>query len=189
MFHQGKKARCGSFSSTGGKKVMKFRVCESRFPLGLVFFVFLILTVAFSVTGGAKNSSSASREQSPESPRNRGSVLVAAAKAPAKASKAFEWKKLGEQVYANTCLGVPNTFPPLKGNAVVLAKDPKDHIQSILKGVQGKKIGGVSYATPMPPQANLSDAEIAAVVNHERTSWGNNAPTVTPEDVKKLRGQ
>jgi cytochrome c oxidase cbb3-type subunit 2 len=33
----------------------------------------------------------------------------------------------------------------------------------------------------------LDDQEVAAVVNHERTSWGNSAPTVEPEDVKEIR--
>jgi cytochrome c oxidase cbb3-type subunit 2 len=33
----------------------------------------------------------------------------------------------------------------------------------------------------------LSDAQIAAVVDFERTSWGNHGPTVTPEQVKGLR--
>jgi cytochrome c oxidase cbb3-type subunit 2 len=33
----------------------------------------------------------------------------------------------------------------------------------------------------------LTDAQIAAVINHERTSWGNSAPTVTPQSVAEIR--
>jgi mono/diheme cytochrome c family protein len=33
----------------------------------------------------------------------------------------------------------------------------------------------------------LNDAEIAAIVNHERTSWGNAATTVTAADVAARR--
>jgi len=33
----------------------------------------------------------------------------------------------------------------------------------------------------------LSDDEVAAVVNHERTQWGNKAKAVDVEAVKKLR--
>jgi len=33
----------------------------------------------------------------------------------------------------------------------------------------------------------LSDEEIAAVVNHERTQWGNSAKIVNIEEVKRLR--
>jgi len=36
-------------------------------------------------------------------------------------------------------------------------------------------------------RAQLSDADIAAVVDHERISWGNKAPVVTPDAVKALR--
>ena len=172
---------------------MKFRVGQWRLFRVLVFcFTAIIIgAVALYAAGEAENSSSGATQVGRP-------VLLAAEKASAKTSKSFEWKKSGEQVYMNTCaachqptgVGLPNTFPPLKGNAVVLAKNPREHILAILKGVQGKKIGGVLYQTPMPPQGGqLSDEQIAAVVNHERTSWGNNASTVTPEDVKKLRGK
>jgi cytochrome c oxidase cbb3-type subunit 2 len=33
----------------------------------------------------------------------------------------------------------------------------------------------------------LSDEEIAAIANHERSSWGNDAPPLTADDVKKIR--
>jgi cytochrome c oxidase cbb3-type subunit 2 len=46
----------------------------------------------------------------------------------------------------------------------------------------------VFYQAQMPAWADqLSDEEAAAVINHERTSWGNNAPPVTPADVAKVR--
>jgi cytochrome c oxidase cbb3-type subunit 2 len=32
----------------------------------------------------------------------------------------------------------------------------------------------------------LGPAEVAAIINHERTSWGNNASTVTEEEIKKI---
>lgn len=103
---------------------------------------------------------------------------------------------LGEQVFGNKCApchqlsgtGVPNVFPPLKGDPVVLAVDPRDHVLIVLNGLAGKVIGGVSYASPMPAFADqLGDEEVAAVVNHERTSWGNQAPAVKPADVRMLR--
>ena len=33
----------------------------------------------------------------------------------------------------------------------------------------------------------LNDADLAAIINHERTSWGNAAPTVSASEVAKLR--
>ncbi len=103
---------------------------------------------------------------------------------------------LGASVYGNNCTschqatgkGLPGVFPPLAGNPAVTDTDPTTHIEAVLNGSQGKVIDGVHYASPMPPWADqLNDAQIAAVINHERSSWGNNAPGVTPKDVAKLR--
>lgn len=106
------------------------------------------------------------------------------------------WVALGEQVYGNKCAachqlsgaGVTGVFPPLAGNAVVTAADPAEHIRTVLAGLQGKAIGGVTYASPMPPfGAQLTDGEIAAVINHERASWGHQATPVTASHVTALR--
>ena len=89
----------------------------------------------------------------------------------------------GEVVYTKFCaschqangLGVPPVFPALAGSPV--ATGPRDeHIRKILNGVPG---------TSMQAFANqLSKVEIAAVVQYERHSWGNNANDVTqPVDV------
>lgn len=106
------------------------------------------------------------------------------------------WTALGDQVYGNKCAachqlsgeGVPGVFPALKGDSVVTATDPTEHVKIVLHGVSGKTIGGVAYASPMPPFAGqLSDEEVAAVVSHERTSWGHQAPIVKPADVVARR--
>ena len=103
---------------------------------------------------------------------------------------------LGEKVFSSHCSvchqatgkGMPNIFPPLAGDPVVLANDPTEHIKIVLHGTQGSLINGVTYAAQMPGWASeLSDDEIAAAINHERTSWGNHAPTVTAKDVAALR--
>lgn len=102
----------------------------------------------------------------------------------------------GASLYANLCSachqasgqGLPGVFPPLAGDPVVTAEDPSEHISTVLHGKQGSTIGGVTYASAMPAFAGqLADEEIAAVVNHERTSFGNSAPTVTAEQVAALR--
>jgi cytochrome c oxidase cbb3-type subunit 2 len=33
---------------------------------------------------------------------------------------------------------------------------------------------------------NLTPEEVTAIINHEKTNWGNNAKTITQEDVKKI---
>ncbi len=103
---------------------------------------------------------------------------------------------LGEQVYGNNCAschqgngsGLAGVFPPLKNNPAVLAEDPTDHVNAILHGLSGKVIDGISYPAPMPPFGTiLSDAEVAAVVNHERRLWGSGAPQITEAEVAALR--
>lgn len=102
----------------------------------------------------------------------------------------------GARVFQNNCAtchqtdgqGVPGSFPPLAGDPVVTADDPTRHVEIVLNGLQGKTIEGTTYQAAMPAWGDrLSDAEIAAVVNHERTSWGNDAPTVTAEEVAGIR--
>lgn len=102
------------------------------------------------------------------------------------------WAVLGEQVYGNKCAachqltgqGLPGVFPPLKDNAVVTTPDPAEHIRTVLRGLSGKTIGGVAYTATMPAFADqLTNDEVAAVLSHERTSWGNQARPVKPEDV------
>jgi cytochrome c oxidase subunit II len=129
------------------------------------------------------------------------SVVASGGATPSVASsetsaKENDWSALGQQVYGNNCSschqangsGLPGVFPPLKGNTVVLASDAAGHIRAVLEGVSGKIIDGITYASPMPGfSAQLSDEEVASVVNHERTQWGNNATTIAAEDVAKLR--
>lgn len=123
-------------------------------------------------------------------------VETATAPMTAVADMEAEWKALGAQVYGNYCsachqlggAGVAGASPPLKADPVVTAEDPTEHIRIVLQGLQGKAIDGVSYSSPMPPFGNqLTDQQIAAVVNHERTNWGNAAPTISPDDVAAQR--
>lgn len=102
----------------------------------------------------------------------------------------------GGSLYANLCSachqasgqGLPGVFPPLAGDPVVTADDPTEHVRIVLHGKSGSTIGGVAYTSAMPAFAGqLSDEDVASVVNHERTSFGNSAPTVTPDQVAALR--
>jgi mono/diheme cytochrome c family protein len=54
--------------------------------------------------------------------------------------------------------------------------------------LQGEKVGGVVYASPMPPFAKmLSDADIADIIDHERNSWGNHGKRVTAAQAASER--
>ncbi len=79
--------------------------------------------------------------------------------------------------------GVSGAFPPLAGSEIVNDKDPEMMIKIILQGYDAR----TEYATMQAFADQLNDAQIAAIANHERTSWGNSAPEVTEEDVKQIR--
>ncbi len=124
------------------------------------------------------------------------SAEVATAQPDPAAGAEPQWKALGTQIYGNYCsachqltgAGVPGVFPSLQGDPVVTAEDPTEHVRIVLQGLQGKAINGVTYASPMPAFGKqLNDKQVAAVINHERTSWGNTAPTITWENVAVQR--
>lgn len=131
---------------------------------------------------------------------------VAAANAPMQTTKGvrdsgngtaagFDYAATGANLYTANCsachgatgAGVPGAFPPLAGDSAVSAADPKAQIGIVLHGLHGAKIKGTAYASQMPPFAQLSDNDIAAIIDHERTSWGNAAPIINPDDVKRAR--
>lgn len=104
----------------------------------------------------------------------------------------------GSDLYAARCaachqptgMGMPGAFPPLKGNSAVLDPDPATQIDAILHGLHGREIDGASYPAAMPGFGSLlNDVEIANIVNHERTSWGNQGKQVTADDVKARRAE
>jgi cytochrome c oxidase subunit II len=91
----------------------------------------------------------------------------------------------GESVYNTQCAachqptgqGMPPNFPALVGSKVANGA-PEAHIQQTLKG---KNL--------MPPFQHLSDADLAAVISYERTSWGNKGGPVSAEQVRAQRGK
>jgi cytochrome c oxidase cbb3-type subunit 2 len=118
------------------------------------------------------------------------------AKADSTVAAAAKKKIDGAAIYANNCTschqnsgkGIQGAFPSLVGTPYVTADDPTNHIRTVLYGLQGVTIEGTEYQGIMQPFSELlSDEEVAAVINYERTSWGNDAPTITAEDVAKVR--
>lgn len=75
--------------------------------------------------------------------------------------------------------GIPGAFPPLAESEWLLA-DPKIAVSIVHDGLQGPiEVHGATFAGVMPPfGGNLSNAEIAAVLTHVRSEWGNDASGV-----------
>lgn len=97
----------------------------------------------------------------------------------------------GEKLYTQHCgachqasgKGIIGAFPPLAGSSIVNTDDPDLMVRIILQGYDARSEFGV-----MPGFADkLSDEEIAAIANHERSSWGNTARKITAEEVKAIR--
>ncbi|MEP7144314.1 MAG: cytochrome c [Ferruginibacter sp.] len=105
-----------------------------------------------------------------------------------------ESMKRGEDVYSANCAschqatgeGVEAVFPPL-ANTVYL-KNQKKIIGIILNGQTGEiTVGGKKYNTPMAALSQLSDIEIADVLNFVSNSWGNKNPMIKAAQVKAER--
>jgi cytochrome c oxidase cbb3-type subunit II len=102
----------------------------------------------------------------------------------------------GQSLYITHCSachqvngeGLPGVAPPLKGSGVVNKDDASKHIHAVLDGMSGGTAGGVVYPGAMPPfAAVLSDAEIADIIDFERSSWGNHGKPVTSAQVTAAR--
>ena len=102
----------------------------------------------------------------------------------------------GGEVFQGKCVachqangaGVPGVFPPLAGSEWVLG-DPERLVHIPLHGIQGQlTVKGKPYNGMMPAFGELlTDGEIAAVLTHIRSRWGNKASAVTEATVKKVR--
>ena len=89
--------------------------------------------------------------------------------------------------------GMQNIYPPLSANEWTQGDETR-MIKIVLKGLWGPiHVGKETFdpAKGVPPMTGfaglLKDDEVAAVLSYVRTSFGNNAPFVTPETVAKVR--
>ncbi len=85
--------------------------------------------------------------------------------------------------------GLKGAFPPLKGSPVVLDNNPKTQITVIMKGYNGRVNEGYGVMPPIGTNNNLTPEEIVAIINHERSSWGNKGRPVTLTEVKEIYNQ
>jgi len=92
--------------------------------------------------------------------------------------------------HQTTCEGLPGACPPLQVNAAVNDPDATTHIRVVLYGLQRADVGGVVYSSPMPPFAEtLGDADVAHIINYERSAWGNHGAPVTTQQVAAERAK
>lgn len=104
--------------------------------------------------------------------------------------------RTGEEVYIQVCqachqaggVGIAGAFPPLAGSEWI-AKPNDTLIKIVLYGLQGEiEVKGQKYSSMMTPQAAfLNDQEVANVLTHVRTSFGNTGLAIKAEEVKVVR--
>jgi mono/diheme cytochrome c family protein len=102
----------------------------------------------------------------------------------------------GAALFASMCVachqatgqGLPGVFPPLAGSEWVTGKETT-LAAIVLHGVSGPlTVKGANYSGAMPAfKEQLDDAQIAAVLSHLRSQWGNGSAAVEVPIVAKVR--
>lgn len=108
------------------------------------------------------------------------------------------WRALGADSYTRNCAACHGAdgqgwdqYPPLVGIGALYAQPGgREYLIDLhLHGLASDR-----WRAPMPRMPHLADVELAAVINHVLTSYGNapllgDAPLVSPEDVAARRGR
>ncbi|MBG7621603.1 cytochrome c [Herbaspirillum sp. AP02] len=104
----------------------------------------------------------------------------------------------GAMAFLNNCAachrssgkGYDETFPTLALSPTVNAENPASLIRIVLEGAEMPWTHKAPTQFAMPGFASrLSDQEVADVVTFIRSSWGNQASSVSASDVAKVRKQ
>ena len=105
--------------------------------------------------------------------------------------------RLGRDLYVRNCrechgrdgAGDGLAYPPLAGSPW-LVRDPETPARILLGGLYGPiLVNGRTYFGNMPSWRHWSDEELAAVLTHTRSSFGNDAPPVSAETVAEVRAE
>ncbi|CAM5794916.1 c-type cytochrome [Ottowia pentelensis] len=92
----------------------------------------------------------------------------------------------GAAIFAAQCVachqatgkGLPGVFPPLDGSEWVHG-EPRILANILLHGITGEiEVEGQKFNGQMPSFHQLSDAELAAVASHIRSSWSNKSEAI-----------
>lgn len=110
----------------------------------------------------------------------------------------FRWRELGSSSYVRNCMNCHgrdgegwDQYPGLSHTTELFsAPGGRDYVVDLhLYGLTSPR-----WRAPMPPMGHIHDTEMAAVINHVLTSFGNEAridgaPLYTPADIAARRGQ
>jgi cytochrome c oxidase cbb3-type subunit II len=98
----------------------------------------------------------------------------------------------GKALYITNCQschqengeGLKGAFPPLKGSPIVTGNNLELYVDIIMNGYDARAEYGVMAS--VGTNANFTENEVAAIINYERSNWGNIGKKVSPEEVKKI---
>ncbi len=98
----------------------------------------------------------------------------------------------GKALYSANCQschqengeGLKGAFPPLKGSPVVNGEDLELYVDIIMNGYDARPEYAAMAA--VGTNMNFNEQQVAAIINYERSSWGNLAKKVSPEEIKKI---
>ena len=125
--------------------------------------------------------------QSGQSAASPVTALPANTSNPARAAKLYE--QHCAQCHGDKGQGVANAYPALAGNRAVTMPSTENLVQMVLGGGYAPATAGNPRPFGMPPFVLvMDDSEVAAVITHIRTSWGNQAGGITPMQVQRVRG-
>lgn len=149
----------------------------------ILFALVIAATLALAVSCGGK--------EAPESSK-------AAGEASAPSGGVTTSTVSGADLYNMRCVschqptgqGTPGVYPPLAGSEVV--NGPAEiPIKIVLKGLTGPVVvRGNKFEGTMPAFGvgiEMTDEEVAAVLTHVRSQWGNTGGPVTAEEVARVR--
>jgi mono/diheme cytochrome c family protein len=115
------------------------------------------------------------------------------------AKVAADPKVVGKALFSANCItchqatgqGVPGQYPPLAGSEVETGDATNQLIAIVLKGLQGPVvIEGKPFNNAMQAwEGQYTDSQLAAILTYVRSDWGNNAPPITADMVKQIRGE
>ena len=89
--------------------------------------------------------------------------------------------------------GIITVFPPLADHAAKLFNQDRNYLPNVvLYGIEGEiNVGGLNYNEPMRGYPEMSDEDIAGVLNYILTTWGNESllsDDFQPYDASEIAG-